>query len=204
MAARYRFIERGDEETLSPPMRYWTAVNRFRKRIKRRRPDRGRVKIRGKTEWSRYRSIADLMVRVPRKMVGLRVGDMLKVDLEQSSWTLDIRRVDIAPKIPNTPGTDPIDVIYYEVMKKFSGVQNWGMCNCRRIDGTSTWSQHAWCNAWDLHASIATTDAIYHYLETNKGRLKISHILWRGVPGHYPGHLHVDCEPYRLGVPPCA
>lgn len=100
-------------------------------------------------------------------------------------------------------GTADVKQVYREVTSRFK-VTSLGVANCRRIDGSSQWSQHAWNDAWDIGGSVAELDRVAHYLQANKGRLHIRNILWRGVPAHYPSHIHVDFDPPNTGTPSCA
>jgi hypothetical protein len=84
--------------------------------------------------------------------------------------------------------------------------------NCRRIAGTSLWSQHSWPggNARDIFgpdlapspASQALLDRVAAYLRANRVRFGIKVILWR-VPNHL-NHVHADMWPTGHLQPPCA
>lgn len=85
----------------------------------------------------------------------------------------------------------------------FPSLDYWGCYNCRRIANSSTWSQHAWADALDVHApSMTYGDQCYRWLMNNRGRFQLTRVLWR-VAGHYD-HLHIDFDPDRSGTPPCA
>lgn len=104
-----------------------------------------------------------------------------------------------------TPSTGTPDVkrVYQEVTARFN-VTSLGICNCRKIDGSSSWSEHSWCDAWDIHGSVSELDKVNHYLLSNKARLNINNVLWH-YPNHYPDHIHVDFQPSHSGqTPPCA
>jgi Extensin-like protein C-terminus len=86
---------------------------------------------------------------------------------------------------------------------EFPSLDYWGCYNCRHIAGSSSWSEHAWADALDVHApTMAYGDKVYRWLMNNKGRLGITRVLWR-VAGHYD-HLHIDFDPDHSGTPPCA
>lgn len=86
-----------------------------------------------------------------------------------------------------------------------------GRWNCRPISGSSTWSQHAWGAALDIHhvdygysASAvhqAWLDKVNGFLVANLDRLSIRTRLWR-VKDHYD-HIHIDFWPRGYGRPPC-
>ena len=87
-----------------------------------------------------------------------------------------------------------------------------GVWNCRRIAGSTKWSQHAWGGALDLyHKDYGYSDAQAHqdyldeiarWLEDHKADLSIRLILWQ-VKNHY-NHIHVDFWWHNIGTPPCA
>lgn len=101
-----------------------------------------------------------------------------------------------------TVGTADVKQTYREITARYK-ITNVGTCNCRRIDGSTRFSEHAWCDAQDVGGRVVELDRVYHYLNANRGRLNINYILWRGDPGHYPGHIHWDHNPSHSGTPPC-
>lgn len=105
---------------------------------------------------------------------------------------------------PHPPGgsTPPIRYIWREVSDRWGNrVTSWGVFVCRNISGTSTPSQHAWGNAWDIHASTGLLDVIARFLRSERMEPWVYQVLWR-VADHYD-HIHVDGRPYQHGVPPC-
>lgn len=96
-----------------------------------------------------------------------------------------------------------------------------GHYNCRKISGSSRYSQHAWPNALDLtnvkygystHPdNQAYLDAVAQYIWDNRVALSVKMMLWRGkswgtgnpVSGHQ-NHIHVDFWPTGYGTPKCA
>lgn len=109
------------------------------------------------------------------------------------------------PATAPTYATPAIKVVWREVAERWGGqVVSYGVRSCRYISGTTTWSQHAADNAWDVHGPIATVDRIAAFLRSAAMRPVVAEVLWRGVPGHYPGHLHVSGRPLASGVPECA
>lgn len=107
-----------------------------------------------------------------------------------------------------------------------------GVFNCRRIAGSSSWSQHAWGNAGDLFPKPPSADddkqrdAIAHNVVrqatertiANRGRrIAVAHVIdhdarriwepgrgWHTYTGPTGDHVHVDFAPNRTGTPPCA
>ncbi len=88
-----------------------------------------------------------------------------------------------------------------EVAERFGGIiTRFGIYNRRKINNSSSWSQHSWPNALDIH--VATRDhgdMIYNWLRENWDRLGIRVLLW-WVKDHYD-HLHVDFWPRGYGTP---
>lgn len=86
-----------------------------------------------------------------------------------------------------------------------------GEWNCRKISGSSTWSQHAWGNALDLHhvdwpyevsdRNKAFLDPIHRWLKTYRKELSIRTMLWQ--TRHHFDHIHIDGWPKGYGQPPC-
>ena len=92
--------------------------------------------------------------------------------------------------------------VYARVKLRFPRVTNMGIYNCRKIAGSSSWSQHSWSNALDI--GVPNRDygnQVNRWLEQRKGRLNIEHKLW-WVADHYD-HIHMDWFPNHTGVPPC-
>ncbi len=107
-----------------------------------------------------------------------------------------------------------------------------GVYNCRKIAGSSSWSQHAWGNAVDLFpvAPVADDDGqryvIAHHvvdLATHRRRvnrfrkLAVAEVIdhdarmiwtpergWHRYTGSTGDHVHVAGAPLRTGTPPCA
>jgi hypothetical protein len=73
--------------------------------------------------------------------------------------------------------------------------------NCRKIAGSSSWSQHSWSNAADIFVNLNTGNQLAGQLRERFGPW-IKALLWQ-VPDHYD-HIHVDMWPTGIGTPPCA
>lgn len=96
-----------------------------------------------------------------------------------------------------------------------------GQYNCRRISGSSRYSQHSWPNALDVtnvNYGYSTNpsnqeylDAVAAFLWENREALSLKMMLWRGkswftdnpVSGHQD-HIHLDFWPTGYSTPPCA
>lgn len=153
------------------------------------------------------------------RMEASKVGDKYFLSAADAKKVFVIRKVETNLKLINTVGTNQIDLIYSAVTEKFAGLVNWGICNCRSISGTSTWSQHAWCHAWDIHGTSNQMKAVFDFLveEGRSGRLPVAHAIYdyriwspsEGIHGYggtnpHTDHLHVDASPNFTGRPPCA
>lgn len=112
---------------------------------------------------------------------------------------------------PPSVATRRVRSVWRFVYSWFPRAVSLGVYNCRRIAGSSSWSQHAWADAWDVtdEETVKTrrpspyTDAIVHEISVQAGHLHITRVLWADGGAH-DTHAHVDVEPERTGTPPCA
>ena len=114
-----------------------------------------------------------------------------------------------------TAPTREIAAIKSAVEARFPSVVDGGIYNCRRIAGSSTWSQHAHANAWDIFgpgrsdgpADQALLDQVYAYLIRQRGTLPVGTVCWKHHGGcsaaAHQDHIHVE-GPKRRGTPVCA
>lgn len=107
-----------------------------------------------------------------------------------------------------------------------------GVYNCRRIAGSSSWSQHSWGNAVDLFpdppvfddqadlraVANAVVQQATRRTPANRGRrLAVARVIdhdagrqwtpgqgWHAYGGTRGPHVHVEGAPARIGTPPCA
>jgi hypothetical protein len=81
-----------------------------------------------------------------------------------------------------------------------------GVVAVRFIEGTNTWSQHAYGNAVDFMCSGELHRRIAFFLDANRGGLDIAHLLadpyFPSPLGNHYGHVHVDFYPAWGGTPP--
>lgn len=163
--------------------------------------------------------------RIRRKMLRLgerlKVGDRLDLRPVKGQRTFVIRcsawKLGIAPAIPKVGATDAIERAWVFAFEETGRIAlklgrdlvyvQQGIANCRKIDGTQTWSQHAWANGLDGHIANRATgklddQATTILAERMRERGFAAEVLWH-VSGHF-GHLHVTGAPKRSGVPPCA
>lgn len=178
-----------------------------------------RVKKRGEKNWGKPSGLPDAMSDVRRRLFAGDVGDMILLQCDsdkRNSPVIGFRKVHrkrILENVPPVPACTPqVADIWREVWAKFGGkITSWGICNCRKIAGSTSWSQHAWCNAWDIHGSVGTMSEVAHFLMANRDRLQLAAVLWQGrnlitgnsVDDHFD-HVHTDPKPTKTGTPPCA
>lgn len=219
MAKKYRFRRVDLDQEWTAPLGYWRLYQRIRKASKNIAPGPFNLKLwenYTSSDWgpdlTRQEAVTRLMNKLKRSSVG-QVWSM-----RASKGKLAVRVVEVKPPLVNTVGNDRIDVIYTEIFTKWKGeVENWGICNCRRICDGCPWSQHAYCNAIDIHGSTTVMAEIANYLVHNASRLKVAHVIynrrvwspeagWHSYTGVSPhtDHVHVDCFPQGTGTPPCA
>lgn len=113
-----------------------------------------------------------------------------------------------------------VDPIRDAFMARWPRLRDWGTTNCRKIAGSSTWSQHSWSNAHDAGypAGGSSRDDPYLVAAVDWLRLQralgvtfdgvaIGTILFQnGVSttlGHRD-HVHYEAAPKQRGTPPCA
>lgn len=185
-------------------------------------PYRLKTNREGDEEWGRKLTRVQVMTKLRNQLPRADVGLAWYVDTAKL-WHVHIRKVDVAPAIPDSPGTTAIDISRYWILRNWK-LESWGVCNCRRIAGSSSWSQHAWCNAEDYHAVFATMEDASRWIATaalgkvsGVPNLPVSQVIFAsriwtpsnptfvyvsGI-GHYD-HIHISGDPLRVGTPPCA
>lgn len=104
------------------------------------------------------------------------------------------------------------------LLRRFRRITDVQVYACRKVAGSSSWSQHAWGNALDVFATKAELGQIARYLVRHARRRRVQTVIFDGrswswdhrrwVPytGSNPhtSHVHVDFRPRRFGTPPCA
>lgn len=196
---RFRFREGKDGDWRGPWE--WEKFLRVLSRNAHRKGAPYRLKVRGGV-WGRDKTWPEVREALERRVKDAPVGEVFYLECGKRA-IFNLRVVAVEPMVVDTAGTPDIDRIFTEVTTRWRGkVESWGICNCRRIAGSSVWSYHSWCQAWDIHASTSVMDEIARWLRQNAERLNILHVLWR-VPDHFD-HIHLDVGPARSGTPPCA
>jgi hypothetical protein len=140
--------------------------------------------------------------RLLTKLQGSQTGHAFRL------WNKDkkgvhARVVEVAPEAANTGGSPGVDLLVGFLDEEFTNQwSSLGIYVYKHIAGSGTWSDHSyvgsgWCGrAIDVHpASIAIGDAIQAKATAEPTIVaKLRYVLWRGVPNHYPGHLHFSFE----------
>jgi hypothetical protein len=139
-----------------------------------------------------------------RRLLAGEVGQHLVIH-DSTKRSLHGRTVQTAPDAANTTGSPGVDLLVGFLLQEFPGQwDSYGVYSFRHIASSSTWSDHAyvnhaagWCGrAIDIHPhTIAIGDAIEAAAKAEPTLVAVTrYILWRGVPDHYPGHLHFSFE----------
>lgn len=129
--------------------------------------------------------------------------------------TFNIHRYDENPSaFLATAGNEAIDILVGTVVQHYPSVRSYGIFVCKKISGSSAWSQHAFFNAvdfggpgpWGSQGNIDLLDDIDADVKrwTAQGYLDVSQFGWRNWDNHYPGHSHYSGAPLRTGTPECA
>jgi len=112
------------------------------------------------------------------------------------------------PSTGTSAGTPAVQAFHAAVAAKFGdSLTSAGICACRTIkphDGgsSSTWSEHAWCNAEDFRGSAAAMARLMIFANVNRVRYKLANVIG---PGTSIQVVHVDFLPSHRGqVPACA
>lgn len=179
------------------------------------------LRYRSDDKWGPKRTLRDLRPHVTARVAKLTLGDALWIDNRGDQKAIvRIRKVLIS--------TDPLDlsncteqceVIIADLRQAFPNHLNLGWFNCRRILGSSEWSQHAFGNAYDAGGPFAMLQAIATHVVAGaqQGRLPVAQVIfnrkvwepdtgWRSYSGSDPhtGHVHITARPELFGTPPCA
>lgn len=180
-----------------------------------------RMKERSEKRWGPKRTLPELRDRLGPRMDSLSHGEALLID--------NARGYDATVRIRMTLlTTDPLDLdnctesceeIIAFLRREYPQHLNFGWFNCRRISGSTDWSQHAYGNAYDPGGTLALViemaDACVH--QAQQGRLPLSEAIanrrkWTPASGWEPyggsdphtGHAHLSASPYLAGTPACA
>jgi len=164
--------------------------------------------------WSEPEQLNDALLRYTSHLAGSEVEAVWYIRAVSDGYKWKAKSTDQNPAaILNTTGTQAIDILVGTVVQAYPKVESLGLCVCKRISGSNTYSQHSWCNGFDMkgpgpwgsRTSVAYLDDIAAYLSRldAKGYVPLAQLIWRGT-SHYPGHIHLSGDPMHTGTPPCA
>ena len=143
-------------------------------------------------------------------------GGLRYADETQAHWTLDALRaldgavfnIEVEVAYVRVGGLTPAASLIYGVVRSVFG-GGFAMSEgpvVRFIEGTSTWSQHAYGNAVDIMVTGDLHRQIAYFLDANRGSLNVAHLL---ADPYFPSplndhgtHVHVDPYPQYGGTPP--
>jgi hypothetical protein len=212
---KFEVLLKGGKPT-RPIAKYERAVRRALRRL----PSEGPYewKRRGADEWWTSKSKWTL-----RKALMARrhdVGDAFYLRKQGREAIHVLRAIDVGPATPDCPdplATAGVKRLWTAVHEATLAYENqtghkydvvfMGIYNCRRIDGSSSWSQHAFRNALDFRlrrtgALAGSIDSAATGFVAYRTRTVAAETLWN-VPGH-TYHAHLTGEPKRFGTPECA
>lgn len=190
------------------------ALRKLKERLKGKGPYA--YKVRGWDHYDRTTGLRRVMHRVHTLVDDCGEGDAVWVQTSGGSiYVLAIGRLvlDPVPQLNAYRYTEAVERIWRFLFTEIQRMEvelgrelkviSMGIYNYRHIDGSSSWSQHAWGNAVDFiirgkdgsidhRAMDVMTEALRH-----KGY--VSQVLWR-CSGHYD-HAHISGDPLKTGTP---
>jgi hypothetical protein len=206
------------------------VLHELRDRAEHHRGKQFDERVKGKGQFGNDRPLVLTIDAARHDLVGGQFGDCIIVRSHDDNvewWTRKIKDKD--PVINLSEANKNIDWIYQYVFSthhdRYPGVQNWGTCNRRFIDGTTEWSEHSpWypgnqsgsggCNAIDFNASH---DVMYELSrDLSQEQQHVAKILfyrmewtpqtgWINAPSigtSHDGHVHVEGPRIHGGLAP--
>jgi hypothetical protein len=179
-------------------------------------------------EFGPWRARVEARRRLVHTAEGSKVGDVFEIENERG-WRMRMRHTDSGIALARPPwgttylgGTnDRIDKVACAAYAFDEAVDCLGSKVCKRISGSTSWSQHAYGNAIDLGFRVppptgfdmARQDRLAAYLVANADELALEHVIhrdhawtrgagWGSYGGEYHTHVHVDATPQGAGYPP--
>ena len=135
-------------------------------------------------------------------------GDTVLLETLRNLQKLDgsKTRVVIEVEYKRTGGATPAVAQIIGVVFSAFGSMPIGVTAVRYIEGTTTWSQHAYGNAVDFMCAGQLHRQLAYFLDANRGGLHIAHLLadpyFPSPLGNHFNHVHVDPYPQYGGTPP--
>ena len=144
-------------------------------------------------------------------MSGLEVKEKGTTKLDEVTRSLEKfdgskERIVIEIEYKRVGGATPATARCIGVVFGVFGSMPIGVVAVRFIEGTTTWSQHAYGNAVDFMCSGDLHRRIAFFLDANRGGLDIAHLLadpyFPSPLGNHWNHVHADFWPAWTGTPP--
>lgn len=173
------------------------------------------TRIRGKGDWKSKKALPKALDEFEWRLGLAEENDIVMLRSTSAGKIIHLREILVETGPPPGAGkdingyssaTDNIQKLCDYIVDRGPGWVSWGICNCRRVAGSSTWSQHAWCNAIDVSWTSAAGKGFIDKLVADVKRdvpHLVSQIIWRDGAAH-ESHVHFSGAPYRNGTPPCA
>lgn len=210
MSKKYEVLRKG-RESGQMIAKYDAAVAELISRVPQ--GDSYQWKKRGEVTWHNVPSKPALRAALEDR--NPPVGEAFWARRKGGTATYVLRVVEVIT-VPDCPISDPTPAIkalwdagyraFLDLGDDYEFVYMGGFV-CRRIDGSTTWSQHAHHNAYDFRirrksAPDDTIDTAATTKVVNDVKALAAEALWQ-VAGHY-FHAHLTGDPKRFGTPACA
>ena len=171
------------------------------------------IRPQDRTTWRKNLSLSEALDKVQARILVSPPG--FRWYIRTGGFVTSVYRHDANPAMYlDTSGNQAIDIIVGTVVAAYPGVTNLGTQVCKKIAGSSTWSQHAYGNAvdfggpgaWGSPGNIALLDAVVAYIDRLdvQGYIDVAQVGWRNWPNHWPGHAHISASPMSSGTPECS
>jgi len=197
------------------------ALRRFKNHLREKEKADYDLRTSGDKKWGPM-GLLDLMGKT-NELIKIHHHPGFKVigqSRTKKSQAYGILLTELEPPLTDTPGNDFVDLVCALIFEKFPTATNLGNMYCRKIDGSSSWSQHAFGNAQDFGAPSGANFwsillAIANKLVENSNQLGVETVIvqnriwirgqgWHSYGGNYHYHVHTDGYPNGVGTPDCA
>jgi hypothetical protein len=141
-----------------------------------------------------------------------RVGETYRTrgDLRPDN-PVGVRVIETTPSPVPTPGIPAVDQFVGYLNDRWPNWSNGGLCVCKHIAGSSSWSDHAYCAALDVFDTDQHMHEIAEFAADNAAKLRVAYVIyekriwtaaegWHYYSGEYHYHDHISFEhgPARL------
>jgi len=203
-----RYVLKLDPDAeLSKPLRLPSVIRRYRKAIRSRGVSFKLRRQGGLENWADrpLDKHVDLLKRLLSKQL---VGNAYIGTGDADPDPVVVRVIEIEPDIVpvDTPGVPAIDRIVGALNTLWKGKwSNLGICVCKRIVGSSSYSDHAYCAAIDIHATPPIMQDIADYFVDKATTYDVKYLIynrriwqpgsgWGPYSGSDPHTSHVHCS----------